>query len=142
MRRFTDSFSSSVDARHDTPWLVTGVTGSVAMLETLLPAHPDLTIKNRYGGLSPIPAGERGHADYIRRVVSTDVDLDHVNDLGWTALLETVILGDGSKPYQDIVKTLVRAGVETSIRDKDARTALDHARSKGHTTIIRTLENA
>jgi len=99
------------------------------------------TIKNRYGGLSPIPAGERGHADYIRRVVSTDVDLDHVNDLGWTALLETVILGDGSKPYQDIVKTLVRAGVDTSIRDKDARTALDHARSKGHTNIIRTLEN-
>lgn len=131
----------ALDARHDTPWLVTGVTGSVAMLETLIPAHPDLTIKNRYGGLSPIPAGERGHADYIRRVVSTAVDLDHVNDLGWTALLETVILGDGSKPYQDIVKTLVRAGVDTSIGDKDGRTALDHARSKGYTTIIRTLEN-
>ncbi|MDQ3156250.1 MAG: ankyrin repeat domain-containing protein [Actinomycetota bacterium] len=131
----------ALDARHDTPWLVTGVTGSVAMLETLLPAHPDLTIKNRYGGLSPIPAGERGHADYIRRVVSTDVNLNHVNDLGWTALLETVILGDGSKPYQDIVETLVRAGVDTSIKDKNGRTALDHAKSKGYTNIVRALEN-
>lgn len=129
----------ALDYRHDTPWLVTGVTGSVAMLEILLPAHPDLTIKNRYGGLSPIPAGERGHADYIRRVVSTGVNLDHVNDLGWTALLEAVILGDGSKPYQVIVKALVDAGVDTSIEDEHGRTALDHARSKVYPEIVRTL---
>ena len=58
----------ALDDRHDTPWLVTGVTGSVAMAEALLPANPDLTIRNRYGGLSPIPAAERGHVDYLRRV--------------------------------------------------------------------------
>ena len=32
----------ALDDRHDTPWLVTGVTGSVPMLEALLPADPDL----------------------------------------------------------------------------------------------------
>lgn len=132
----------ALDHQHDTPWLVTGVTGSVAMLEALLPARPDLTIKNRYGGLSPIPAGERGHADYIRRVVKTDVDLDHVNDLGWTALLEAVILGDGSRPYVDIVTTLVAAGVDVGIEDKNGRTALDHARAQGYTGIVRALEKA
>ena len=46
----------ALDDRHDTPWLVTGVTGSVAMLEALLPANPDLSIENRYGGVSVIPA--------------------------------------------------------------------------------------
>ncbi|SKB03966.1 ankyrin repeat domain-containing protein [Aeromicrobium choanae] len=132
----------ALDHQHDTPWLVTGVTGSVAMLEALLPARPDLTIKNRYGGLSPIPAGERGHADYIRRVVKTDVDLDHVNDLGWTALLEAVILGDGSKPYVEIVTTLVEAGVDVDIEDKNGRTALDHARAQGYAGIVRALERA
>ena len=30
--------ADALDDRHDTPWLVTGVTGSVAMLEALLPA--------------------------------------------------------------------------------------------------------
>ena len=40
----------ALDASHDTPWLVTGVTGSVSMLEVLLPANPDLTIRNRYAG--------------------------------------------------------------------------------------------
>lgn len=132
----------ALDHQHDTPWLVTGVTGSVAMLEALLPARPDLTIENRYGGLSPIPAGERGHVDYIRRVIRTDVDLDHVNDLGWTALLEAVILGDGSRRYEQIVRLLVDAGVDTGIADKNGVTALEHARAAGYDGIVRLLEQA
>ncbi|MBD1268725.1 ankyrin repeat domain-containing protein [Aeromicrobium tamlense] len=132
----------ALDHQHDTPWLVTGVTGSVAMLEALLPARPDLTIENRYGGLSPIPAGERGHVDYIRRVIRTDVDLDHVNDLGWTALLEAVILGDGSRRYEQIVRLLVDAGVDTGIADKNGVTALEHARAAGYDGIVRLLERA
>jgi len=132
----------ALDHQHDTPWLVTGVTGSVAMLEALLPAHPDMTIPNRYGGLSPIPAGERGHADYIARVVTTGVDLDHVNDLGWTALLEAVIFGDGSQRYVDLVTALVGAGADVGITDGNGVTALEHARSKGQTAIVRLLESA
>lgn len=129
----------ALDDRHDTPWLVTGVTGSVAMLETLLPARPDLTIENRYGGLSPIPAGERGHVDYIRRVVLTDVDLDHVNDLGWTAMLEAVILGDGSEPYREIVRVLLDAGADRTIADRDGVTPLQHAERQGYDEIARLL---
>ncbi|GAB2474489.1 ankyrin repeat domain-containing protein [Jatrophihabitans fulvus] len=129
----------ALDYRHDTPWLVTGVTGSVRMLETLLPANPDLTIRNRFGGLSPIPAAERGHVEYIRRVVRTDVDLDHVNDSGWTALLEAVILGDGGPRHQQVVRILVDAGVDTSIADSQGITALQHARDRGYTEISRIL---
>ena len=130
----------AVDHQSDTPWLVTGVTGSVAMLETLLPADPDLTLRNRFGGLSPIPAAERGHVEYLRRVVRTDVDLDHVNDLGWTALLEAVILGDGGRRHQQVVQILVDAGVDTSIADRDGVTALQHARNRGYTRIVQILE--
>jgi len=129
----------ALDDQHDTPWLVTGVTGSVAMLEALLPANPDLTIENRYGGLSPIPAGERGHAEYIERVVRTDVDLDHVNDLGWTALLEAVILGDGGTRHQDVVRALLDAGVDRTIADRDGVTPLEHAESRGYDEIAALL---
>ncbi|GAB2750861.1 hypothetical protein GCM10027039_05550 [Terrabacter koreensis] len=130
----------ALDDRHDTPWLVTGVTGSVAMLETLLPAGPDLTIRNRYGGVSVIPASERGHVDYVRRVVKTGIDVNHVNDLGWTALLEAVILGDGGPRHQEIVRILLAAGADRSVGDKEGVTALEHARSKGYTAIARLLE--
>jgi hypothetical protein len=62
-----------------------------------------------------------------------------VNDLGWTALLEAVILGNGSRPYQQIVRTLLDAGADPSIADKNGVTALEHARNKGHDQIARIL---
>jgi uncharacterized protein len=129
----------ALDDRHDTPWLVTGVTGSVAMLEALLPARPDLTIRNRFGGLSPIPASERGHVAYVRRVVKTDVDIDHVNDLGWTALLEAIILGDGGPDHQEIVRILLAAGADRRIADHDGVTPLRHAEQRGYGQIAAQL---
>lgn len=131
--------ADALDDRHDTPWLVTGVTGSVRMLEALLPANPDLTIRNRYGGLSPIPASERGHADYVRRVVQTGVDLNHVNDLGWTALLEAIILGDGGEAHQEIVRILLANGADRTIADREGVTPLQHARSRGYDEIAALL---
>jgi ankyrin repeat protein len=109
------------------------------MLETLLPANPDLTIRNRYGGISVIPASERGHVAYVRRVVQTDIDVNHVNDLGWTALLEAVILGDGSEPYQQIVRILLDAGADPSIADNDGVTALQHAEQQSQDAVARIL---
>lgn len=130
---------NALDDRRDTPWLVTGVTGSVAMLEVLLPARPDMTIRNRYGGVSVIPASERGHVDYVRRVVQTGIDVNHVNDLGWTALLEAVILGDGSAPYQEIVRILLGAGADPQLADRDGVTALQHAQLLGHHELAALL---
>ena len=105
------------DNQRDSAWLVTGVTGSVGMLEVLLPTHPDLALRNRFGGVSVIPASERGHVDYVRRVVSTGIDLNHINDLGWTAMLEAIVYGDGSEPYQQIIDILLDAGADPTIAD-------------------------
>jgi ankyrin repeat protein len=132
----------ALDDQHDTPWLVTGVTGSVDMVEVLLPARPDLRIRNRFGGTSLIPASERGHVGYVRRVVRTDIEVDHVNNLGWIALLEAVILGDGSRRYQQIVTILLDAGADPRIADRQGVTALQHAEQRGQREIARILRNA
>ncbi|MDA3630038.1 ankyrin repeat domain-containing protein, partial [Saccharopolyspora sp. WRP15-2] len=118
------------------------VTGSVGMLEALLPAHPDFALTNRYGGTALIPAGEHGHVEYIRAAVRTGIDVNHVNDLGWTALLEAVVLGDGSERYQQAVRTLVDAGADVHIRDRNGVTALEHAESDGYTEIADILRSA
>ncbi|WSJ90988.1 ankyrin repeat domain-containing protein [Streptomyces sp. NBC_01304] len=132
----------AVDAQRDTPWLVTGVTGSAKMARVLAAADPDYTLVNRYGGTSLIPAGEHGHVDYIREVTTNpdiDVDINHINDLGWTALLEAVILGDGGKDHQESVKLLLAGGADRSLEDKSGKTALQHAEEKGQDEIARLL---
>ncbi len=130
----------AVDDQQDTPWLVTGVTGSVPMARLLASVGPDLTLRNRYGGVSIIPASERGHVDYVSWVVRhTDIDVDHVNDLGWTALLEAVILGRGTEPWQRIVAILLDAGADPDLADADGVTALEHARSRGFDEIAALL---
>ncbi|WP_243841961.1 ankyrin repeat domain-containing protein [Microbacterium hydrocarbonoxydans] len=137
------------DHRRDTPWVMTGVTGSVAMLEALLPGQPDLGIPNRRGGTPAHPAAERGHVEYIRRIVTvevldtaavaTRVDLNRVNLNGWTALLEAVVFGDGGADHQEIVRILLDAGADPSIRDAQGCTALDNAQRLGFTEIARIL---
>ncbi|WP_407566298.1 ankyrin repeat domain-containing protein [Streptomyces sp. 184] len=131
------------DDRSDSAWLVTGVTGSAEMGRLLMSGDrtPDLTLTNRFGGTSVIPASERGHVGYVRWVTRhTDIDVDHVNDLGWTALLEAVILGDGGRDHREIVALLLAADADPDIADKDGVTPLRHARNRGFTEIADLLE--
>ncbi|MFF5973194.1 ankyrin repeat domain-containing protein [Streptomyces sp. NPDC012769] len=132
------------DARHDSPWLVTGVTGSVAMMRVLLTADPapDVTLRNRFGGVSVIPAAERGHVAYVRAVLQeTSIDVDHVNDLGWTALLEAVILGDGGRAHQEVVALLLAAGADRDLPDAHGTTALAHAERRGFEAMAALLRD-
>lgn len=131
----------ALDDLHDTPWLITGETGSVAMAELMLaePPGPDLTILNRFGGTSLIPAAARGHVEYVRRVVDTPMDINHVNNLGWTALMEAVILGNGSATYVEIVEILLDNGADPTIADNDGVAAAQHASQRGYDEIAATL---
>ncbi|MFI1651372.1 ankyrin repeat domain-containing protein [Streptomyces avidinii] len=131
------------DSRQDSPWLVTGVTGSVRMMRLLLPAGPDLKQRNRFGGISLVPAAERGHTAYVRAVLDeTDIDVDHVNRLGWTALLEAVILGDGGARHEEVVALLLAAGADPRLPDHDGVTPYEHAARRGFGRMARTLKAA
>jgi ankyrin repeat protein len=129
----------ALDDRHDTPWLVTGVTGSVAMLEALLPARPDLTIENRYGGVSLVPACEAGHVAYVKRVLRTGEDVNHVTNQGLTCLLEAVMLGDGGPEHQQIVAYILAHGADRTIRDPHGLNALQYAEKYGYDEIAALL---
>lgn len=126
----------------DTPWLLAGASGRTEILKLMWPMKPDLSMRNRYGGNALIPACERGHVDTVEFLLTTDIDVDHVNDLGWTCLLEAVILGDGGKDHQNIVKLVLDNGGNPNLADKDGVTALTHAKSKGQAEIAALIETA
>jgi ankyrin repeat protein len=129
------------DGLRDSAFLYAGAEGRNEILRMTLP-RADLASVNRYGGTALIPAAHHGHVETVRILLGTAIDIDHVNDLGWTALLEAVILGDGGKAHTAIVELLVRAGARTDIADRQGVTPLAHARSRGFRQIAALIEGA
>lgn len=131
------------DNRLDNPFLYAGAAGLLDILRLANAAGADPTITNRFGGTALIPAAERGHVEVVRYLLTeTTVDVNHVNDLGWTALIEAIILSDGGPRHQEIVRLLIDHGADVSIADKEGVTPLRHARSRGYREIQALLEAA
>lgn len=125
------------------PLLYASAEGLLDIVKLALDAQADTRLTNRYGGVSLIPAAERGHVEVVRELLTrSDVEVNHVNNLGWTALLEAVILGEGKLDHQQIVQLLVDHGADVQIADKDGITPLQHAQRRGFTAIASTLMKA
>ncbi len=128
------------DAIQDTPFLYAAAEGRNDILRHILSTgKANLRDTNRYGGVALIPAAHHGHVETVQMLLATAIDVNHVNNLGWTALMEAVILGDGGPVYQEIASLLVRAGA-TGIPDRDGKTPLDQARAMGFSEIASILE--
>jgi hypothetical protein len=138
---------NAVAANKDTPWLLAGALGRTAMLEAMLALPPerapDLRLRNRYGGSALIPACERGHVETIALLTrKSKIDVNLVNNLGWTCLLEIVILGNGGPRHVAATRLVLAAGANVNLADRDGVTPLAHARRRGQAEIIRVLEAA
>ena len=112
------------------------------LLELTLANGAHVNDKDSYNGTGLIRAAERGHAEICRRLLRADIDKDHVNRLGWTALLEAVMLGDGGPDHVATVRVLVEGGVDTTIADREGVTPLEHAERRGYAEIARILRKS
>jgi ankyrin repeat protein len=126
----------------DSPWLLAGALGRTEMLRHMIPKGPDFSLRNRFGGNALIPACERAHVETVKLLLTTKIDVNHVNNLGWTCLLEIVILGDGGARHVEVAKLVLAAGADPNIADKDGVTPLAHARRKRQAEVARLVEAA
>ncbi|MGV8814719.1 MAG: ankyrin repeat domain-containing protein [Gelidibacter sp.] len=125
----------------DSPFLYAGATGQTELSRLFLKNGARFDIFNRYNGSALIPACERGHVETVQLLANTkNYPIDHVNKLGWTALMEAIVLGDGSEKHQQIVKILKDAGSKMDIPDNDGITPLQHAKSRGFNEIVSIME--
>lgn len=130
------------DDIQDSPFLYAGATGQTELVRLFLAHGARFDLFNRYNGTALIPACERGHVETVRVLVNTpEFPVNHVNRLGWTALMEAIVLGNGSKKYQEIVRLLKDAGADLRIPDHDGVTPLQHAQNRGFTEIVTILSN-
>ena len=118
------------------------VGDDVRLLELTLAAGADVRALDSYRGTGLIRAADRGYPQVIARLLRAGVPVDHVNRLGWTALLEAVILGDGSARYTQTVHLLLDGGANPYLPDRDGTTALAHAQARDQHAVSRLLHAA
>lgn len=122
------------------PFLLSCLTNDLTLLRITLKGEPDLTRLTRFGGVGITPASEKGHVEIVRELVlHTDMNVNHTNFVGWTPLLEAIVLNDGGAKQQEIVKLLLDHGANPHMTDMWGKTPLFLAREKGYTEIAELL---
>jgi hypothetical protein len=122
---------------------IAAVRNDVEMLKIALDAGASAkNVTSRYQGTALIAAAHLGHVEAVKLLIAAKAQLNHVNNLGWTALMEAVVLGNGGARHTATLRALVEAGADVNIADRGGITPLQHARRRGYSEMARILENA
>ncbi|RBR20099.1 uncharacterized protein FIESC28_05378 [Fusarium coffeatum] len=106
------------------------------ILELLLRAGCDPTIKNGMGSTPLSIAAKMGWADTVRRfLIIKNVDINAIDVFGVTALIHAAKLG-----HRSVVKELLQhSAIKINIRGPHTGSALSVAAEKGHTQVVNLL---
>lgn len=115
---------------------------SLELLRLMLMSGADVKSLDSFRGTGLIRAADRGFVQVVQELLKTSIDVDHVNRLGWTALLEAIILGRGDAAHTEVVRLLVAAGANVNLPDGQGQSPLSHARRRGYAEMVAILERA
>ena len=122
---------------------IAAVAGDVPTLRVALALGASgRNVTSRYDGTALIAAAHLGHAEVVRTLIRAGAPLDHVNNLGWTALIESIVLGDGGPRHTDTLDALIEAGANVNLADREGRTPLALAQARGHAAMVARLRQA
>ena len=134
---------NALDIDHYDIVTIAAVRNDTEMLKIALDGGANArNVTSRYDGTALIAAAHLGHIEVVRILIDAKAPLNHVNNLGWTALMEAIVLGNGDAKHTATVKALVEAGADVNIADRQGTTPLQHARRRGYVDMARILENA
>ena len=97
---------------------------------------------SRYDGTALIASAHLGHDGVVRQLIAAGAPLDHVNNLHWTAMIESIVLGNGGTRHQEVLRALLAAGASTQLMDGRGATPLQLAKARGYKEMVLMLERA
>ena len=99
-------------------------------------------ITSRYDGTALIAAAHLGHDGVVKQLIAAGAPLDHVNNLHWTAAIESVVLGNGGLRHQETLRALIKAGANLQLVDRQGNTPLQLATTRGYAEMVKMLLSA
>jgi ankyrin repeat protein len=122
---------------------IAAVANDLTMLKIALDGGASArNVTSPYKGTALIAAAHLGHADIVRALIAAGAPLNHVNNLGWTALIEAIVLGDGGPNHTDTLRALVEAGADVNLPDRAGTRPLALTRQRGYKEMAEILERA
>ena len=122
---------------------IAAVADDVETLRVLLKHGANAkAVTSRYDGTALIAAAHLGHDEVVKTLIAAGAPLDHVNNLGWTALIESIVLAQGGKRHVETLRALVAAGANVNLGDRNRVSPLQLARGRGYREMVEILEKA
>jgi hypothetical protein len=122
---------------------IAAVANQVATLKVALDVGcSPKNITSRYDGTALIAAAHLGHVEVVRALIRAGAPLDHVNNLGWTALIEAIVLGDGGARHTETLRALVEAGANVNLADRSGQSPRALAGARRYGEMVKILERA
>lgn len=135
--------TGALEQDHYNAVTIAAVADDETALRILLAAGASAAlITSRYEGTALIAAAHLGNAGIVRQLIAAGAPLDHVNNLHWTALIESIVLGDGGPRHLATLTALLDAGANPLLTDREGRTPLQLARARGYAAMASRLERA
>ena len=122
---------------------IAAVANNEDALRALLAAGASAKLTtSRYDGTALIAAAHLGHTGVVKQLIAAGAPLDHVNNLHWTALIESIVLGDGGARHAETLRALVSAGANLQLADRNGNTPLKLAQGRGYKAMVEILVKA
>lgn len=97
-------------------------------------------VTSRYAGTALIAAAHLGHDRVVKQLIAAGAPLDHVNNLHWTAVIESIVIGNGGTRHQETPRALVAAGASLKLGDRQGFTPLQLAKARAYREMIAIIE--
>ena len=132
--------TDDLDARSTNGWtaaMIAAAKGFDSSMQLLVNAGANPSMPDVYQWSPLMRAIDNRHSGVVNYLLSLPVaeDIDHVNENGSSALHVAALAGDS-----DTVKQLLKRGADTTLLDKNQKTARQVAVAAGHDDISELLE--
>ena len=131
------------DEKHSNPLLYASREGYTDIVKVLINAGVNTKETTKSGGTALISASERGNVEVVKELLEhTDIHVNYKNARGGTALVEAIVLGNGSESHKKVIQMLIDHGADVNMANKENITPLQYAEKRGFKDIANMLRVA